>query len=200
MPELPGKDFASGGFSLAPICQKSKFGNGAVAGECLNDFVPIDELVVKNFKIPSAYRNTAKLLVTWTVRIEGYSKSYSINPELCTKWYGTVTEKFPEGIAKTALYVNGIKMGNEVTMEIPAVESRIVKELPPPPPVTVTGGGDPTLVGSYVLTAADFPEGKFPETIELIEIRWKNETSMDLVSPKGMRNMIINMLPITNKN
>jgi hypothetical protein len=198
------KNYSAGGFSLAPICQTSKSGNGYVGGAC-NDFLPIDTLAISNLRIDSSYRKSAKILVTWTVRLEGASVLYSVNPEFCTTWYGTVTEAFPKGKVKTALYVNGIKMGNEVALELPATSTQIVTEAP-------AGGGDdwgggpngnvdtdPTLVGSYVLKASDFPNGQFPASIDLIEVRWKNETPMNIRSPKGMRSILINFLPVTKQ-
>lgn len=196
------KDYSEGGFSLAPICTKSKYGNGHVGGECHTEFVPIDELVFKNFKIDPAYRKTAKLLITWTVRIEGYAKRHSITPQLCLNWYGTASEQFPRGQVKTALYVNGRKTGAEVALEIPETTEILISEQPPRPRDLnggPAGAGDPVLVGTYVLTASDFLNGNFPESIDLIEIRWKNDTAMKIVSPKGMRNMIINMLPMTKE-
>jgi len=203
------EDFSKGGFSLAPICQTSKFGNGFVGGPC-NDFLPVDELVIRNFAIGDSYRKTAKILVTWTVRLEGTSIMYSVNPEFGLNWYGTVTEYFPKGMVKTALYINGKKMGTEVALEIPSTGTQTVTEVPPSSggdegggatgnPSGMFGGMDPTLVGTYVLKASDFPGGVFPASIDLIEIRWKNETAMDIVSPAGMRNLIINMLPVTKQ-
>ncbi|HQJ16245.1 MAG TPA: hypothetical protein PLJ26_07145, partial [Candidatus Omnitrophota bacterium] len=152
-------------------------------------------LVVENFRINKNFNRTARLLITWTVRIEGFSKDYSINPEFCGNWYGSLTTKFPSGEVKTALYIDGQQAGPEVIMQVPAGQDIVAREKRPP-----SGSGfDPTLVGTYVLTADNFPGKKFPEKIGLIEIRWKNETSMDIVSPKGMRNMIINMMPVTKQ-
>jgi hypothetical protein len=185
-------------FSLAPICTKSQYGNGYVGGKCGQDFTPIDGLKITNLAIPAAYQKTAKIMIAWTVRIEGYSKSYSINPEFCTNWYGTLTEKFPKGKVKTALYVEGKKFGEEITMEVPEALARIVKETPPPPPVPIFNS-DPTLIGTYVLKASDFG-GQFPAVIKLIEIKWKNESSMDIVSPKNMRTVLINFLPVSKQS
>ncbi|HNQ50293.1 MAG TPA: hypothetical protein PLA31_07460 [Clostridia bacterium] len=189
------KDFADGGLSLAPICTKSKYGSRNTGGKCLDQFVPVESLFIKNFAVPAGYRKSARLFITWTVRLEGYSKKYSVNPELCRNWYGTVSAQFPAGPVKTALYVNGKQIGADVSLEIPQAESVNIREVRPP-----SGGFDPTLVGTYVLTADDFPDKLLPASIGLIEIRWKNETAMDIVSPKGMRNMIINMVPVTKES
>jgi hypothetical protein len=194
----PCQQYLEQKLSLAPICTRSQLGSGFVGGTCTQDFSPIEGLKITNLAVPEAYRTSAKILIAWTVRIEGYSKGYSITPEFCSNWSGTLTERFPKGKVKTALYVDGKMYGHEIIMEPPEASMRFAEDAPPPPPSSGFNS-DPTLIGTYVLKASDMPGGKFPAMLKLIEIRWKNETSMDIVSPKNMRTILLNFLPVTKQ-
>jgi hypothetical protein len=63
------------------------------------------------------------------------------------------------------------------------------KPPPPPPPPR-----DPTLSGSCLLSKEDFG-GAFPDKMD-IEIRWYNDTSLDIKSPTNMRNLNITVMPV----
>jgi hypothetical protein len=180
--------------SLAPICTPSSLGNGNRMGEC-KDFTTVDGLKT-DLEVPLAYRKSAKILIAWTVRIDGYKKKYPVHSDLCKNWYGDLKEEFPKGTVKTALYINNNKFGIDITMEVPTAGYSTVHEMPPPPPSS--GGFDPTLTGTYVLKASDFG-GEFPAVLKDVEIRWKNETTMRLESAKGNRRMMINFMPISKQ-
>ncbi|MFA5319664.1 MAG: hypothetical protein WC418_00550, partial [Candidatus Omnitrophota bacterium] len=171
------------GLSLAPICTVSKDGDGTKIGECL-DYTLIPGMKKTGFVIPEAYRKTATVLVTWTIRVEGYgTEGYVIWPKLCSSWHGTSEQSFPEDVVKTRLYVNDTLLGQDAVMTIPAGNS-----------VTLTQVNDPTHTGSYLVKPGDFG-GELPATLD-IELRWINETSMKIVSPASMRSMLITLTPI----
>lgn len=137
-----------------------------------------------------AYRTTAKVIVTWTLRVEAYQ--VMINPwtpvRLCSPWHGTIQEDFPGGEVASMLYVNGKQMGNEATMTFPALGSG-----------SNTNASDPTITGSVALTAADFG-GTFPSGPLNVEIRWINRTiGAQVKTPAYMRNMTIFIDPVTNQ-
>ncbi len=204
--------------SGARIDTISTQGDGTKVGTFSDSFELIDGLVL-SYNLPESYRTSAKLMVTWTVRIEGKVPERLIRPQLCKSWSGTVTEACRSNMVHTQLYVNGAAKGQKVTMEVPEGTATLTQN-PPPPPSPSGGGGssgggggyvshaaffaaamasfkafDPTLVGTYVLTAQDFG-GTFPATLE-IEIRWVNESGMTIVSPKEMRSMIVNYMPVS---
>jgi len=172
------------GLSLAPICTKSKYGDGTQAGEC-PDYALVPGLKKTGFEIPEAYRKTATVLVTWTVRMEGSGTSgYLIRPQLCGNWNGTSEQSFPEDVVKTRLYVNGTLLGQDAVMTIPAGNSVIITQK----------RQDPTHTGNYLIKPGDFG-GELPATLD-IELKWINETSMKIVSPAKMRSLIITLTPI----
>jgi len=175
------------GLSLAPICTKSKYGDGTQIGEC-PDYALIPGMEKASFAIPEAYRKTATVLVTWTIRVEGYgTEGYVIWPQLCDSWHGTSEQSFPEDVVKTRLYVNNTLLGQDAVMTIPAGNS-----------VTLTQVNDPTHTGSYLIKPGDFG-GELPATLD-IELKWINETSMKIVSPAKMRSMLITLTPIGDIN
>lgn len=171
------------GLSLAPICTVSELGDGTQVGEC-QDYTLIPGMEKVGFEIPEAYRKTATVLVSWTIRVEGYgTEGYVIWPQLCSSWHGTSEQSFPKDVVKTRLYVNGILLGQEAVMTIPAGNS-----------VSLTQVKDPTHTGSYLVTPDDFG-GELPATLD-IQLKWINETSMNIVSPADMRSMLITLTPI----
>lgn len=171
--------------SLAPICTVSKYGSGPAAGACA-DFVPVPDLLQKDFLIPPSYRKTSNLLIAWTVRVEGYKVGpYTIRPILCRRWGGTSQQSFPGGDLRTRLYINGAQKCQDAIMTLPDSGVSTVNEPQP---------SDPTHTGSCLITPQDFG-GEFPEKID-IEVRWKNDTCMQIKSPAKMRNLIITVMPI----
>ncbi|MFA5101012.1 MAG: hypothetical protein WC547_09045 [Candidatus Omnitrophota bacterium] len=218
------KYFKDGGLSLAPIYERTKMGIAGPGGTYRGEYLPVEDLKIENLMIPEEYRTSGKIMVTWTLRIEGKPLGYKITPNLCQRWYGTAEIAFPSSSVKSALFVNGKMVGNDIIMEVPGGSNTVIEVRPPPappsttplsgstgsssqsvspspapPPPPFTDNSDPTLTGIYVLTRDDFPGRKLPAKIDLIEVRWKNETAFKIVSPKGMRNMIINIVPVTKQ-
>lgn len=134
------------------------------------------------------YRDTARVLVTWTVRLEGHKNIAQVNRKH-DPWFnpiqcnGTSRQAFPEGNAYTRLFVNGIARGNPAIMTIPYGGTG-----------SDSGLIDPTHTGAVVLSPEDF-EGRFPEELEF-QVKIYNDTCMELKSPAGMRNLIITITPI----
>lgn len=198
------KENTNEGFTLAPLWVKSKYTGTAgkkppVAANPGYQNIPGLRMV---YRPDEAYRKTANLLVTWTVRIEAYKHcgvnnnscaaasadycdgdAYKIWPDLCDVWHGTTNQSFPGGEVKTALFVNGVQKGTESIMTIP--DGGVTSSYQP---------NDPTHTGSFLLSADSFPDGVLPETID-IAIKWYNDTSMQLKSPAKMRNLIITVVP-----
>ncbi len=193
------------GFSLAPLWLKSKYSGTKNKKAPLTVNPGYQEIPGLNitYKPEEAYRKTANLLVTWTVRIEAYKHcgannnkcassssaeycdgdAYRIWPDLCDYWHGTTNQSFPGGEVKTALFVNGVQKGTESIMTIP--DGGVTSSYQP---------CDPTHTGSFLLTADSFPEGVLPESID-IAVKWYNDTSMQIKSPAKMRNLIITVVP-----
>ncbi len=187
----------SNGFSLAPICNKSMYpgANGWKAADTCPIETLIQGLKVDNIKVPEDFRTTGKILVSWTVRIEGFKPDIQIppmfynnpgiHPYLCYGWHGTFKVSYPGGNVETQLYVNGQKMGQVFMMQIPTAGQ-----------ISMYQAYDPTLTGKYLLQASDFPDQKLPANINSIEIRWINKTPLKIVSKKGYRNLIIEFMPV----
>lgn len=176
-------DYLKNELSLSPICTISKYGKGPAAGAC-QGFVPVPDLLKNDFVIPPSYRKTSNLLIAWTVRVEGYKVGpYIIWPSLCSMWHGTSYQSFPGGDLRTRLYINGVQKCQDAIMTLP--DSGVTATFQP---------SDPTHTGSCLITPQDFG-GEFPEKIN-IEIRWQNDTCMQIKSPAKMRNLIITAMPI----
>jgi len=192
-----GNGVADSGLTLAPLWLRSAqnpTGTPALATKA--DFVLVPGLQKLGFTLTSEHKNSSKVLVTWTVRIDGYAvAAYNPFPSLCGVWHGTSSQTFPAGQAHTRLYVNGKTMGTTASMTIPPNPDivKAVNPLPPPP----RGGGDPTLSGSCLLAREDFG-GTFPDKMDL-EVRWYNDTCMRLISPANMRSLNITTMPITTQ-
>ncbi|HQO37394.1 MAG TPA: hypothetical protein PK107_01085 [Candidatus Omnitrophota bacterium] len=142
--------------------------------------------------IPAGYRKTAKVLVTWTVRIEGECYAWRIGHVICEPWVGTIGFYCPEGDVKTYLKATYKAKGGTRggIIGVPVVMTM-------PPTETVSLQNDPTLTGTYVITPEDFPENnnEIPDNLELT-ILWENFSSLRVHSPDGMRNMIVNVVPV----
>jgi len=161
------------------------------------DYTAIPGLKITDWEIPAAWRATTKILVTWTVRIEGEvpfpssSEGYAVWPTLCNYWHGTTTQVFQGGSISTKLYINNIAASSDVfsmTMPDPSGNSH-----------TVTQVYDPTITGSFILTK-EFFGGQFPAKIDSLEVRWYNDTSLNIISPAGNpanRIMTIQVIPIS---
>jgi len=133
------------------------------------------------------YSGTMKVLITWTVRVEGHKEKVNIWNEdpakrLCHPWHGTSYQNFPGGDVTTRLYINGSQYGEDFKITIPDAGQS-----------TDVNISDPTQTGSEILTA-DYFGGEFPEVFT-VTVKWYNDTCMDIVSPEDMRNLIITVMP-----
>lgn len=165
------------GKSLAPL-----------PGKQLNSYTIIPGLA-GSIDIPDEYRRTAKVLVTWSVRCEGFKGgAYTIWPALCSPWHGTSWQRFVGGDVKTRLYVNGNPKGDPHVLTVPTGGSGTNT-------VVTHQAHDPTLTGSQLITAEDFEGNMLPTTLNL-QVRWYNDTCMRIVSPANMRNMIVTLIPV----
>ncbi|MCK9573614.1 MAG: hypothetical protein M0R20_04345 [Candidatus Omnitrophica bacterium] len=196
---------SSKGFSLAPLWLKSKYSGTKDKKPPLSvnpGYQEIPGLNI-NYRPEEAYRKTANLLVTWTVRVEAYKHcgannnrcaststaeycdgdAYKLWPDLCSVWHGTSNQSFPGGEVKTALFVNGVQKGTESIMTIP--DGGVTSSYQP---------NDPTHTGSFLISADSFPEKVLPESID-ISVKWYNDTSMQIKSPAKMRNLIVTVVP-----
>jgi len=181
---------AQPGISLAPLWLKSPYGRNGSRPPLAADpgYTVVPELQKVGFSLAQQYKNFSKMLVTWTVRIEGYPVSaYNPWPSLCHPWHGKAWQQFPGGQVHTRLYVNGKFMGQEALISIPNAGTASI----------ISNPSDPTLTGSYLLSKEDFG-GAFPEKMD-IEIRWYNDTCMQIRSPAKMRSLNITTVPITKQ-
>ncbi|HRZ14029.1 MAG TPA: hypothetical protein P5110_00820 [Candidatus Omnitrophota bacterium] len=183
---------AQSGLSLAPIQLTSKFGSPGVPAGDEARWEPVQGLKLATFTVPSEYRKTAKILITWTVRVNGIPTALNIRPNLCSNWAGTSVQGFPEGQLITKLYINKIPTSKEVEITVPASSDLVISQPRPPAPT----GCDPTLTGSYLISPDQFSDKQLPAKLTNIEIWWKNDTSMKLVSEGDWRNMIITFMPL----
>jgi len=168
-----------------------------------DDFEAVDGLVIKNLAIEAANRGTAKLLVTWTVRVEGeaiapsgceFQKTggYDVWKCICKpkgmNWHGETTQVFKGGQVKSRLFINGKDTENEASLTLPDAIASAVTQI-----------YDPTITGSFLLTK-DFFGGAFPKKIDRIEVKWYNDTSLRIKSPANQRSLIIKIMPVTASN
>lgn len=138
------------------------------------------------------YRKSAKLLISWTVRVEGVSKI--VNPwtaGLCHPWHGTSYQKFPGGNVMSRLYING---SPDKPSDREPFANIAIMTLPAGTPGVNSNPSDPTHTGSAVVNPKDFG-GEFPNKLN-IEIKWYNDTCMKAITPKDMRNLVITVTPI----
>lgn len=180
---------AQNGLSGAPIDMISNMGDGKASGVA-KDFETIPGLVIENFAIPEENRKTAKIKFTWTVRVENDTTAVqTVRGHLCKAWRGSTTQTFDEGPAQTALFIDDAQKGEQACITMPGKVMTAV-QMPPPP------RSDPTITGVFLLSPAHFEGSSLPATIAKIEVRWKNETSMNLFSPVGEANLVIEFIPI----
>lgn len=162
---------------------KSQHGSdGYVTTEGISCRTKLDDLKglkISNFTLPANYRNSM-LLITWTVRIEGYKPgTVVVWPNLCDPWHGTSYQSFPGGKVRSRLVLNGKPVGDVCTMTIPDGGK-----------AEITNESDPTLTCSAVVDAKDLSEEG-----NTFKVQWKNDTSLRLVSPANMRNLVIMVFP-----
>lgn len=147
------------------------------------------DLVAVDFEIPEGYRETANIVVSWILRVEG-SPGHCPNPwtELgCNPYHGSNTCSFPNGEVRSRLYVDGkaIAQDLDAVMTIPGLGTS----------VTVNNPSDPTHTGSAVVTPKFFSNGKFPAKVRL-EVKWRNDSSMSVVSNIEQHSMEVMFIPI----
>lgn len=158
-------------------------------------------------EINPGYEESAKVLFSWTVRVEGNIpqdsdhkngrnvKGISVWPVLCYHWHGTSYQDYEGGQVKTQLYIKGINGGDDYA----AVGDPVEMTVPPTgeSKVKIVTSSDPTLTGSYVAKPGDFG-GSLPSKIEY-KLKWANATALRIKSPKGQRNMVVTVMPLTEK-
>lgn len=205
------------------------------SGNCVNEYFPCEELkedayyddgapkessedldeneyqlipgLAGTIKSSKGYQNITKILLTWTVRVEGYKRLLAVWPFLCHPHHGTSYQSFPAGQLKTRLYVRSKASGNGVK----DADTKLYEEdkfvpvgqiaemtVPSAGKGKVSNIGDPTITGSYALSPSDFSEGRVSPEIDF-EVRWYNETSMRIKSPANQRNLIATVFPVTNQ-
>lgn len=189
-------------------------------GNCI-DFTTIKDLV-KEYTVPADYRKTATVVVNWALRVEG-EEGPCPNPYKdlsCNPYHGRNTCEYPPREVRSCLYVDGKPLGQEAVMTIPGGDPIIMDASSPPSPrrgfnkcrkrlgdewddktghhvwTKRTNCWDPTVTGSAVIKPSFFSGEEFPETIK-IEIRWRNDTSMNVRSLADYHSMEIIFLPIT---
>lgn len=191
--EVNDDNEAVNGLTLAPLWVKSKYSRSGsscpapLPGPVDFTFVPGLSTTID---VPAAYRKTANIMVTWTVRVEGEKvDNYDPWPCLCHPWHGTSSQRFPGGVIKTALYIktptqgDWRKVGDEALMTIPDGGASTINRV-----------RDPTHTGSYLVTKEDFG-GELPASLSL-GIKWYNDTCLEITSPKSMRNLIVTIIPV----
>ncbi|HQO37393.1 MAG TPA: hypothetical protein PK107_01080 [Candidatus Omnitrophota bacterium] len=145
------------------------------------------------------YSETAKILVTWTMRIEGECPKWHIGHFICEPYNGSVSFLCKKENVETWVRVK-YDLLDENGKFIKTVEKdlkpRVMIEMPETQ--TKTTQSDPTLTGTYVITAQDFPDNgnRIPAGLTL-RVYWEHKGAMYIYSPDGMRNMIVNVIPYT---
>ena len=138
------------------------------------------------------YRKSAKFLISWTVRVEG--RSVIVNPwkaGLCHPWHGTSYQSFPGGDVFSRLYINGSVKKPSSAGDFSSI-ARMT--LPAGRAGDNVNPSDPTHTGSAVISPEDFG-GEFPNVMK-IEVRWYNDTCMEITTPKNMRNLVVTIIPM----
>jgi hypothetical protein len=112
-----------------------------------------------------------------------------INHFLCEdSWYGKSVQRYPAGmvvLTKAVVIGGGRTLEEEVKISLPEGEVRESIRKP---------GQDPTLTGSFLITAESFG-GQFPASLS-VEIMWKNDTPFIVYSPDKSRQLSINYMPL----
>ncbi|MEK6563929.1 MAG: hypothetical protein AABZ65_02740 [Candidatus Omnitrophota bacterium] len=151
-----------------------------------------------NVQLYAGYRNITKVLFSWTVRLEASSRILAVFPYLCSPFHATVDEEFPAGPLKTQLYVKGTRYPSPFNDGYAPVGQIAEMTVPSSGKGGVRNIGDPTITGSYVLVPADFATERVPLSVDF-EVRWYNETSMRIKSPKNQRNLVVTVFPVTSQ-
>lgn len=138
------------------------------------------------------YRSSATVMITWTMRVEGEAENinpWTENGGWCHPWHGTINESFAGGLVSSQLFVgeNSQELGLPANLTLP--DGGIVQS------INIV---DPTILGSYVIKPTDFPGNVFPATFN-VQIKWRNDTCMKVVSPEGFRSMVVTIVPQGSK-
>lgn len=149
------------------------------------DYEDIGGLEIRNYVVPEEYRRTANILVTWVVRVEGYTEALPLFTTLCHPWHGVTKQEFPADDVKTRLMVNGKQYGEEFSLTIP-YGGAVISSQP----------YDPTVNGSVLLKPDDFSGRILPQSLNF-KIQWFNDSSMKIVSPANQRSLIITLIPVS---
>lgn len=134
---------------------------------------------------------TLQLFVEFVHRVFGEEeqwglKEYGLCDSFREGFFRRIRRKSEGGSFKTAIFVNGEKMG-ETAISIPGAASSLrdieagdekTVEQPPRPPY------DPTGAGAVLLEPNDFPEGMLPEVIT-IQLYGTNYTDLNIVTEDG---------------
>ena len=110
-------------------------------------------------------------------------------------WHGTSRQNYDGGQVKVQLYVQDavadtgnkeykdddgyVAVGEPVEMTVPLMKSE----------VAVGSGSDPTLTGSYVVSADNFSLKQLPATVKY-KIKWANHTAFRIMSPENQRSLV----------
>lgn len=149
------------------------------------------DLKVIEYAIPEKYRETANVIVTWILRVEGLPEGCP-NPWTdlgCNPYHGSNTCSFPDGEVRSRLYIDGkaYALDMDAIMTVPGLGTTI----------TVNNPSDPTHSGSAVITPKFFSSGKFPPKIKL-EVKWRNDSSMGIRSNAQQHSMEVMLIPIAS--
>jgi hypothetical protein len=151
-------------------------------------------------EINPRYRETAKVLVTWTMRIEGECPNWHIGHFICEPYNGSLSFLCEDEDVATwlhATYDVTDDKGNVTTKNFEKdLGSKVIMKIPATK--TVSKQSDPTLIGTYVITRDDFPDNgnRIPGNLKL-QVYWQHKGAMFVTSPKAMRSMIINVIPVS---
>ncbi|MBI3298158.1 MAG: hypothetical protein HYZ75_08345 [Elusimicrobia bacterium] len=135
-----------------------------------------------------AYNKTAKVIISWTARIEAQKgpvvNPWTNRPRLCHPWHGTIESIFPGGDVELRLYVDGVPVGRNAVMTFPAMGTGSSVNI-----------SDPTITSSVTLSAADFKAKRIPDSFQ-VELRWVNRTIGSSISSEAdFRSMTILIVP-----
>lgn len=176
------------GFSGAPVWTKP--GLTGISAPVQFEIVPGLSLTVA---VPEANRANSNLLVTWTVRVEGYIPgAVPLWPHVCSPFHGITYQKFGEGNVHTQLFINGEKKGQDAIITIPA--GGFSSTTNPDGVLISYQPNDPTISGSFLIKKDDYTDGKLPASIK-IEVKWYNDSCMKMVAPANQRVLTAMLVP-----
>ena len=152
--------------------------------------------IAGSIAIPRGYRNIAKVLFTWTVRVEGLGTPITIWPTHCSPWHGTMDQQFG-GQVQTQLYIKIPGKGYQAVGDIVQLSMPLSNQ-------AIAQYNDPTISGSYLLTGDDFVtqttvRSALPVTVDF-ELRWFNDSSYDIRSPANQYQLTATLLPIEEED